>query len=755
MEEKSLNGYMKKSFTRFVTAIVNIFIFLPYYFSVTSLLKTLFRPWKNLVAAKQGVGFSFEEWFSRLSFNLLSRFIGVLMRLTIVGSFVVIISFYALSIPFLFLLFFISFPLRYLMFSSKESETQKKNRLRESFLKSHLMNKENLDPVLRWFEVYYHIYHVTSDWWLLDNLLSIPPMARGWAAGFTPTLDQYASELTSTSYQAHMKHALDREREIEMIETELTKNQGGSVVIVGEAGIGKHTIIDALSKKIYEGSINPILTYKRVLKLNLEKILTQVTDQKQREALVESLFEEAIDAQNIILMIENLDKYVASTVDRVNLATSIEKYGKTPSLHFIGTTTPFAYQKFIFTNDQIAPLFTKIDIAEVDKISALEILLEKALLFEVRNQVIIPYETVKDTIEKSDFFITRTPFPEKAIELLDSVVAHVTEAKQSKDGPVIILPDTVDTILSETMHVPTQLNADLKHKLVDLETYLSSRILYQTEAVEKLSAALRRSFLFLGKRKKPLANFLFLGPTGVGKTETAKALSELFFGSEKNMLRFDMSLYQSKDDISKLIGSEATENPGILTEAVRQTPFGVLLLDEIEKANKDLLNIFLTILDEGYFTDGMGRRVDCKNLIIVATSNAGSDYIFSNMTLNTESSKQKNTSENLMNYLIEQKYFAPEFLNRFDGVIAYQPLNEQTVLELGKRITGKISENYLKQYKIKVFISDQTLAEVVHKGYHPQFGARDLERVVTSELEDKIAKQILSDQIHEGQEVTL
>lgn len=755
MQDQSTYGYVKQSLSDFIIALTNIFIFLPYYFSVNTLLKTLFRPWKNLVAAKQGVGFSFDEWFSRLSFNLLSRLIGALMRLTIVGSFVVIISLYLISIPLLFLLFFISFPLRYVMFTFRETETHKKNRLRESFLQSHLLNKENFDSVLQWFEVYYHIYHLTSDWWRRENLLSIPPLARSWSAGFTPTLDQYASELTSTGYQMNIKHALDREREIEEIETELTKNQGGSVVIVGEAGIGKHTIIDALAKKIYEGNINPILTYKRLLKLNLEKILTQVTDQKQREALLESLFTEATDAQNIILMIENLDKYVASTTDRVNLSTSIEKYGKTSTLHFIGTTTPYAYQKFIFTNDQIAPLFSKIDISEVDKTYALEILLEKALLFEVRNQVIIPYETVKDTIDKSDFFITRIPFPEKAIELLDSVVAHVTESKKSKKEPIIILPETVDEILSQTMHVPTQLNADLKHKLVDLETYLSGRILYQAEAVEKLSAALRRSFLFLGKRKKPLANFLFLGPTGVGKTETAKALSELFFGSDKNMLRFDMSLYQSKDDISKLIGSELTENPGLLTETIRQTPFGVLLLDEIEKANKDLLNIFLTILDEGYFTDGMGRRVDCKNLIIVATSNAGSDYIFNNMTLNSESSMQKNTSENLMNYLIEQKYFAPEFLNRFDGIIAYQPLNEQTVLELGKRITGKISENYLKLYKIKVLISDQTLADVVHKGYHPQFGARDLERIVTTELEDKIAKQILSNQIHEGQEVTL
>ena len=751
MKNRSFLEFTKQSFNNFITATFNIIIFLPYFFSVGTFLKTLFQPWKNVTSKKEGVGFSFDEWFGRITMNIVSRVIGALLKLTVILLYLIIQLAVIIFLPLALTIFILSLPARFWIRKLSESEEQKKARLRESFLKTHLLKKEHLNPVLAWFETYYQEFFVHSSWWAYNNLFANPPFGRDWASGYTPTMDQYASELTTTTYQARIRHALDRTNEIEQIETILTKNHEANIILVGDNGVGKHTVIDAMARKIYEGTINPLLVYKRILKLDLEQILNQYTDQKKREALLEDLFSEAYEAKNIILMIENLDKYIVSSTDRVNLAVPIEKFAKLPNFHFISTTTPFAYQKFIFSSDQIAPLFSKIDIKEIDKDTAFEILLQKTLLFEARNTVIIPYETVQNVIEKSDFFITRTPFPEKAIELLDSVVAQTVEKKHSKNDLAIISPDLVDTVLTQITHVPTQLNADLKDKLVNMQNYLSTRVIFQEEAIDKLSATMRRSLLFLGKRKKPLVNFLFLGPTGVGKTETAKALSELFFGKEKNLLRFDMSLFQSKNDIAKLIGSADSESPGLLTQAIRETPFGVLLLDEIEKADKDLLNIFLTILDEGYFTDGLGRRVDCKNLMIIATSNAGSDFIFKKLTVGDTSF----TTESLINHLIGEKYFSPEFLNRFDGVIAYRPLTENTVLELAKRVVKKIAENYAASYKINVQISDTTLQEIIHKGYHPEFGARDLERLVTSEVEDKVAKEILEEKVGEGQTLSL
>ena len=214
---------------------------------------------------------------------------------------------------------------------------------------------------------------------------------------------------------------------------------------------------------------------------------------------------------------------------------------------------------------------------------------------------------------------------------MDSICVYCKEKKLPQ-----VNPELVDKILTEKTHIPTRLTDQLKEKLVNLESLLSSRIVQQKEAIDQLSSAIRRSFLLIGKRKKPLASFLFLGPTGVGKTETAKTIAQLFFGSQEYLIRFDMSLYQTKEDIHNLIGSLDSGKPGLLTSAIREKPYGVLLLDEIEKADRNLINIFLTLTDEGYFVDGFGKRVDAKNLVVIATSNAGGQMLYS---LNTQAVK--------------------------------------------------------------------------------------------------------------------
>jgi len=314
-----------------------------------------------------------------------------------------------------------------------------------------------------------------------------------------------------------------------------------------------------------------------------------------------------------------------------------------------------------------------------------------------------------------------------------------------------VTPNIINIVLSEKTHIPTSLTGEMKKKLITLEQLLGSRVIYQTEAVQKLAGAMRRSFILLGKRRKPLASFLFLGPTGVGKTETAKALADIFFGSNKFLLRFDMSLYQTTADIKTLIGSIESSMPGLLSNAIRENPYAVLLLDEIEKADKDLLNIFLTLVDEGYFTDGFGKKVDCKNLIIIATSNAGADYIYKKQTSLIASVKESD----LIDYLVSQHLFSPEFLNRFDGVVTYRPVTEQSIFTLASKMIDTIKETIYKLYKIHITVTDETLKSVVAKGYNPAFGARNLERVITQELEDKIAKLILEEKAKEGDTISL
>ncbi|GIW64940.1 MAG: hypothetical protein KatS3mg092_0873 [Patescibacteria group bacterium] len=713
--KKNLFQYYYQSLKNFGEVVINLFIFFPYFFSVKTLLKTLFYPWKNLQAKKTQVGFTFSEWLDRFFFNLISRSIGFFMRFSILIFYLLFQIIYMIILPFISLIFFLTIPLSYLIYLFKKSPLEEKEALKKEFLSKRMLKQENQVEVENWFENFYQQHLLKKDWWKLENLLSYPPLARDWAYGFTPNLDQYAKDLASLNYLYHIKNIVDREKEIKEIELILSKNQTANVIIVGEEGVGKHTIIDALAKNIYLGKTNVNLMYKRILKIDMEKLNNDIS-------LFESLLSEAVEADNIILFIDNFEKYT-------NWETSLEKYASSDRLQLIATTTPFFYQKFIFPNDKFNKLFSKVDVFEVSKDEALTILLEKFIEFENYHQVIISYEAIKEAIEKSEFYLTFIPFPEKAVDLLDAACVYKKSLVKNKKEKPLITPDDIDYVLTQKTHVPVTLTSQMKEKLLSLELLLKNEVVEQDEAIEKLSSALRRSFLLIGKRKKPLASFLFLGPTGVGKTQTAKAIAKTFFSSTKTdletknnyLIRFDMSNYQSKYDIPKLIGDITTNEPGLLTVAIRNQPYGVLLLDELEKADKNLLNIFLTVIDEGYFTDGFGNHVDCKNLVIIATSNAK-----------------------------DPSFFSPEFLNRFDGVIIYKPLSKTALKLIAKKIIKDLTFQIYNLYKVKIEVKEETIDQLIEKGYNPEFGARNLERVIRDEIEDKVAKIILADEAKNG-----
>ncbi|PIW73059.1 hypothetical protein CO005_03505 [Candidatus Roizmanbacteria bacterium CG_4_8_14_3_um_filter_34_9] len=729
---KNFWQYYWDSLHDFGEAIINMFVFLPYFFSVSTLLKTLFHPWKNLIVKKTFVGFSISDWANRFAFNLISRSIGLIMRLSIIFFYFIFQTLLMVFLPFIALSFFLFTPIFYFISLTQKTPQEEKDIFKKKFIETHLLNSENLPQVENWSENYYKEHISKTKWWKLSNLFSYPPLARDWAVGFSPILDQYATDLATPTYLHHIKNIVDRNNEIKEIEQTLTKSAENNVIIVGEEGVGKHTIVDAFAKKIYLGKINSQLMYKRILMLNMEKILNEFVDQKQRESFFDDLLNEASQTKNIIIFIDNFDKFISNEGEGVDMTIPFEKYAKTNLIQIIGITTPFYYQQLIFNNEKISRIFERVDVYEVPKDRAENILLDSVFSFENIYDLHIPYESVKEIIEKSEFYLTNIPFPEKAVDLLDTTCSYAKENNIHS-----ITPEIVNIVLTKKTHIPTVITKQMKEKLLNLETLLYSKIIQQDEAVNKLSSALRRSFLLIGKRKKPLASFLFLGPTGVGKTETAKAISQVFFTEQSNsnefqqistnfryLLRFDMSEYQSKYDIPKLIGD--MNSPGLLTKTIREQSYGVLLLDEIEKADKDMLNIFLTIVDEGYFTDGMGKKVDCKNLIIIATSNAKDENVFS-----------------------------PEFLNRFDGIIRFESLNQESIGILTKKIIERISIDIFKLYKVKIFVSEKTINLVSKKGFDPKYGARNLERTIRDEIEDKVAKIILSDKAKQGDVINL
>lgn len=734
---KDFGTYFKKQITFFFDVFLNIFLFLIYYFSVGQLLRTLFYPWKNLVTHKTRQGFSLEEWFNRFSFNFISSLMGFFVRSFTIFAYFIIEIFYVLLMPPAFVVFIFLIPLKFFFKKSEDKDKIEKDKLIADFLAKRMLDEKNRESVLKWFNFYYENIFFQKPWYSKEALFSMPPLARDWHMGYTPTLNQFGAEVNDQYIS--FRNLIDREGEIKKIEQILTKANGANAVLVGDEGVGRFTIIAGLAKKIYEGKVNSILSYKRVFKVDIEKILAQSNDIHQKEEILKNIFEEAKNAGNLILYIDNIEKYLTSDFGKMDLTHIIQEYAQSPQLHLLTITTPFFYQKFIYPSQKINQLFEKVDVLEVTKDQAMEILLQTIFDLEKKYRMVTTYEAIKEAIDKSEYYITNIPFPEKAIDLIHDSASYLCQ--NPADEKLFLVPDVIDTVLAEKTHVPVNLTSDFKKKLIDLEPILKRRVLFQDKALAKIVRVLQKAFVNMGGRKKPTASFLFLGKTGVGKTETAKALSAAFFDSENQIIRLDMSFYQTKEDIEKLLGSQDANNPGILTTEIRQKPYAVLLIDEIEKAEVNILNIFLTALDEGYLIDGWGKKIDLKNLIIIATSNAASDFLMTNEIGDND----------LVNLLVEKKHFTPEFLNRFDGVIVYEPLKADAIKEIAKKMIDKIANEQKTKRQISINVSDAFLDELISKGYDPKFGARNIERVIGEEIESRIAKLILENNIKKDQ----
>lgn len=733
--------FSRRTIHNFTTATVNLFIFLPYFFSVSQSLRTLFAPWKNIRSERHKPGFSFEQFFGKLGDEFASRFMGFMLRSSILFAYLTAQIAFVLLLPLAFIFMILITPILYVLEIMLIKPEAKRKALHEHFIKRHLIDEKNMPQVEEWFELYWQKNH-NEPWWKLDRLFATPPLGRDWTAGYTPTLDQYAAELTIPA--AHHKNLIGRTQELQMLQQALLKSKEANVVLVGPEGVGKRTIVEAFAKALYEGKSNNVLAYRRILELNLEKLLATSTDFHQREETIDTIFAESAKAGNIILFIEGIDRYISTEADHVNLTQVLAKYAVSPHLHFVVTTTPTAYQKYVYSNELLNKLFETVEIQEMNTQTALTICLDGALSLEKRHSIAISYEAIVEAVNLTDRLIRNQPLPEKAINILDEACVYA----QTQRNADVVTPDHIRLLLQQKTHVPTSLNDEFRDKLSTLEKLLHQTVIAQDSALQEVSSALRNAFVLNSNRKKPFATFLFLGPTGVGKTQTAKAIARVFFGNDDTIVRFDMSLYQSKTDIPKLIGDGQTKEPGLLTTAIRQKNYGLLLLDEIEKADHDLLNIFLTILDEGYYTNGAGEPVDCKNLIIVATSNAGADYLFEQANRKTRVDQNQ-----LVSYLVQNHLFLPEFLNRFDGVVVYQPLDTQAITQIAQSIITSLSSDLTTNHKINLQVTPTYLQSLIAQSYDQRFGARNMQRIIKQHIEDTIAKGLLDKTLQEGQTI--
>ncbi len=609
------------------------------------------------------------------------------------------------------------------------------------------LKAEDIENLTWWLENIEEKIKKRKRFWNYENLIKKGTLAKEWTAGYTITLDKYSNDLTESLRKKELEF-VGHQEEIEMMERILAREETNNVLLIGQPGTGKRSMVYALTKKTLLGQSLFGVNYKRIVELDMPALLAQLESSEEVELILDKIFQEVVRAGNIILIIDEFHNYIGQIARPgvIDISGIIASYLKLSQFQLVAITSYEGLHRYIEKNPSILSLFGKVEVSEISQRETLVLLEYLTFFLEGKHKIFISYPILREIVSLTDRYLASFAFPEKAIDILDEVAVYVAGLTRDK----IVLPKHVAKIITEKTEIPVgEIETKEKEILLNLEELIHQRIINQDKAVKEVSTALRRARSEVTVRKGPMGAFLFLGPTGVGKTETSKALAESYFGSEQRMIRLDMSEFQEVKDISRLIGSPT--EIGLLTTPVRENPFSLILLDEVEKANPGVLNLFLQVLDEGHLTDGLGRKIDFKSTIIIATSNAGYKVI---LTALKEGIEWKEVKQKLLDELFEKGIFRPEFINRFDQVVVFRPLSKENLLDIAQLMLSKLKEN-LKEKGIEFIITERLKEEIVELGYNPVFGAREMRRVIQDKVENVLAPALLSGKLKRGQRVEI
>jgi len=617
----------------------------------------------------------------------------------------------------------------------------------KKILINYNLKSEDIDNLVLWLERIEEKIEKRKRFWEYENLAKKETLAKNWSSGYTITLDKYSFDLTELIKKENVEF-IGHNEEIKILERSLISGEKNSVLLIGEPGSGRKSLVYHFIERSVLGKSLPQLNYKRVVELNMPSLLAQIESGEEVEFVLDKIFQEVVFAGNIILVINEIHNYLGQEPHPgiVDISGIITPYLRFPQFQLIGITTYEGLHRYIEKNPSVLSLFNKVEVSGISKEETLILLEYFTFGLERKYKIFVSYPALRQIISLTDRYFPSDPFPEKAIKILDAAVVYLISLKKEK----VVLPNHIAKVITEKTEIPVgELAGKEKEALLNLEKLIHKRIVNQEEAVKEISTALRRARSGITIRKGPMGCFLFLGPTGVGKTETAKALAENYFGSENKMIRLDMSEFQDIKDISRLIGSE--KEIGLLTSAVRETPFSLILLDEIEKSHPNILNLFLQVLDEGYLTDGFGRKVNFKNTIIIATSNAGYEIILNALK---EKNSWSTVKSKILDFVFQNRIFRPEFINRFDAVVVFGSLSKENLLSISEMMLSGIKNN-LKEKGIEFVVTEALKERIVELGYNPVFGAREMRRVVQDKIENVLAEALLLNQIERGQTITI
>jgi len=564
----------------------------------------------------------------------------------------------------------------------------------------------------------------------------------------TPALDQYSHDLTLLAKYGYLFPCVGREREIQSIFRAVESGRKG-IILSGNPGVGRSSVIEGIAQGMVSEDVPKLWKDKRLVNLSIARLVSGATPQNAMERLSRAM-NEVRRSKNIILVIENIEGMIGvssgnggSSLDLSEVLASIMAKS---NLIVIATTTVSDYSRYI-ERSLLVESFYKINIEEPEDNDVIQILESKTIEIEAKNKIFFSYGALEKALICAKRFMHNKFLPEKAINLIEEIGVFV---KKNKGEQSIVLAEDVAELVSRKVKIPlTKITEQESDKLINLEERIHQRMVNQVEAVSAVASALKRARVEFRDIKRPMANLMFLGPTGVGKTELAKTVAEVYFGDEKEMIRIDMSEYQNKDSMDRLIGAPDDYGiSGVLTEQVRKTPFSLVLLDEIEKGHPDILNIFLQVFDDGRLTDNRGRVIDFSNVIIIATSNAGTAFIQEEIKKAVEVSAIR---ESLINRELK-KYFRPEFLNRFDSIIVFKPLSIDNIKEIAKLML-KSSAQQMDKKGIKLEVGDTALDWIAKLGYDPVFGARPLRRAIQDNIDTVLAEYLIEGKVKRGDKV--